>query len=195
MDDEAGDNRTIALSPRRHAVQRTNEAIALELRRQGHSLIAVGEQMGLTTKAATRLIQRGLDRITADTYFDVQHIRAVESEHLDAMTAKLYAVLTAPEQNVGLMMDAVDRLLKVQERRARLFNLDKAPPPAAAAAGDAKLLRPTFRDMTEAELRQLDAVFTAARQRREAEARAHQGLLGDRGSDDRNSAGPDRGRG
>ena len=104
---------------------------AVELRRMGKSYAEIGRQVGISTSRAHALVTRAMIEARASIREDVVELRALEISRLDGMLGGLWP--DARSGNVG----AVDRVLKIMERRARLLGLD-APAKVArtSAAGD-----------------------------------------------------------
>lgn len=91
-------------------------ARALDLRKAGATYDQIAEQVGFSNRGnAYRAIQTALKELTAEPAHEVQRL---EVERLDAMLLGLWG--QARRGNQG----AVDRVLRIQERRARLLGLD-----------------------------------------------------------------------
>ncbi len=113
------------------------DAHAAELRRRGYSYRAIAADMGVTPGAAHVAVQRALRAIVEEP---AQDVRAMELERLDAMERKVQEILARKHITVNngrviylddqpvpddtVTLQAIDRLLKIQERRARLLGLD-----------------------------------------------------------------------
>lgn len=104
-----------AASPRRiDAAEK--RARALDLRKAGATYDQIAQQLGYANRGnAQRAVQTALKEITAEPARDVL---TLELERLDAMLLGLWP--QARRGNLG----AVDRVLRIQERRARLLGLD-----------------------------------------------------------------------
>ncbi len=86
------------------------------LRVQGITYAEIAEGLNLSGKAqAYRICQRALRRVPADS---VTELRQIEGQRLDRLTAILWP------QVLGGNLNAIQTLLRVMERRARLFALD-----------------------------------------------------------------------
>lgn len=127
------------------------DAEAARLRGRGLSYRSIAEQLDVSVSTAHRAVQRGLDAIRAEPAAEV---RLLELERLDRMYTAVVAVLEREHFTVSQgriiyvggdpvvsdgkvvyvggdpllddapVLAAVDRLLKIQERRARLLGLD-----------------------------------------------------------------------
>lgn len=123
------------------------KAQALELRRQGCTYPEIAQQTGTSLSCAHDTVAKAMaERMTqcnelADTLI------AIELDRLDGMFRPLY--LAAVHGDV----QAVDRCLRIMERRARLLGLDKA----ATAQIDLAFRRGTIESYTDAELEQIIA--------------------------------------
>lgn len=104
-----------AASPRRiEAAER--RAKALELRKAGATYDQIANQLGFSNRGnAQRAVQTALKEITAEP---AREVITLEVERLDAMLLGLW-----PRARKG-DLGAIDRVLRIQERRARLLGLD-----------------------------------------------------------------------
>jgi hypothetical protein len=91
---------------------------ALELRRAGLGYEAIGAQLGIGKSQAHRLVQRGLAECRAQVTANADELRSEELSRLDGMLQGLW-----PRARKGEAA-AVDRVLKIGERRAKLLGLD-----------------------------------------------------------------------
>lgn len=117
------------------------DAEAARLRSRGLSYEAIGRELGLDKGNAYKAVQRALDSVVREP---ADELRQLELGRLDDMWQATLAVLEAkhftvsngkliyhPETGGPLLDDgpvlaAVDRLLRIQERRAKLLGLDQA---------------------------------------------------------------------
>lgn len=119
-----------ATSPRALvALQRQQQAV--ELRRAGRSYREIARQVGIGVASAHRLVAAAIAEARTTVQEDVVELRALELSRLDGMLGGLW-----PEARRG-NLGAVDRVLKIMERRAKLLGLD-APAKVARTnpAGD-----------------------------------------------------------
>jgi hypothetical protein len=120
------------------AEARQHEADALQLRRNGAGYAQIAERLGMSVSGAYDAVKRALDRTTQEAAPDV---RKLELERLDSLLVTALTVLARPHPLVqggrivldqqgqplrddGPTLAALDRVLKIQERRARLLGLD-----------------------------------------------------------------------
>lgn len=88
---------------------------ALELRKAGASYRAIAAQLGYSLTGAYKAVDKAL---TATLSEAAEPLRTLELERLDAMQVALWP--QARQGNQG----AVDRILRIMERRAKLLGLD-----------------------------------------------------------------------
>lgn len=124
---------------RRTIEQIERDARAVELRRRHLNYRQIARELDLSTSTAYEAVQRGLADTVAETNDEV---RRQELERLDDLARASLRVLSKthlvvsqgkvakhPETGEVLVDDApvlaaIDRLLKIQERRAKLLGLD-----------------------------------------------------------------------
>jgi len=117
------------------------DAEAARLRSRGLSYEAIGRELGLDKGNAYHAVQRALEATVAEPAAEVRQLelarlddmymavmKVLEAQHFTVSNGKL---IYHPETGGPLLDDApvlqaVDRLLKIQERRARLLGLDAA---------------------------------------------------------------------
>jgi len=102
---------------------------AVELRIAGQSYASIGSAIGCSRQNAFAHVSKAFDEIRAETEKDAAALRAVEIERLDALLRAVWEAAMTGD------FGAVDRALKIAERRARLCGLDM---PALHAATDSK---------------------------------------------------------
>lgn len=102
-------------APARRIEQAERRAQALELRKAGATYEQIGAKLGITNQAAHRLVSRGLAALGKEAAEDVL---ALELSRLDGLLMAMWP--QARRGNHG----AVDRVLRIMERRARLLGLD-----------------------------------------------------------------------
>jgi len=91
---------------------------ALELRRQGLRYEQIAERVGVDTSTAWRLVMKAYQRSLKQNDELAEFNRKLDLERLDAALAALW-----PNVQAGKGW-AIDRLLGILERRARLLGLD-----------------------------------------------------------------------
>jgi vacuolar-type H+-ATPase subunit H len=91
---------------------------ALELRRMAKGYQEIAHALGIGVATAHRHVQSALAESRAQISAEADELRSEELSRLDAMTAGLW-----PRARKGEAA-AVDRMLKIMERRAKLLGLD-----------------------------------------------------------------------
>jgi hypothetical protein len=121
----AASNATSARKTRSLELQRK----ALELRRMGKGYREIGAALGIGRSQAHRLVEAGLEDVKEQIDAEASELKAVELSRLDGMLSGLWA--DARSGNFA----AVDRVLRIMERRAKLLGLD-APVKVAQTTKD-----------------------------------------------------------
>ena len=107
---------------------------ALELRKAGHTYQKIGEHLGCSESRARRVVVKELERIQEDLTEKADGIRSMELERLDTLFRQMYGMAVKGDQG------AVDRCLRIMDRRSKYLGLDM---PVKIAQTDA-----TGRDLT-----------------------------------------------
>jgi hypothetical protein len=102
-------------SPRAIAI-RERMAEALEYRRAGHSYRAIADQMGMSFARIREMVVQAMAEITAEP---AEAVRTMEIARCDELMSAIYADAIAGD------LPSINMVLRIQERRARLFGLDK----------------------------------------------------------------------
>lgn len=102
-----------------NAAQRAAQALALRAQKRTYEEIA--QVCGYNDRAAAhKAVQRELARVVVP---NVEELRKQEAEGLDQLEAECWKRLYS-EEHEKAMLFAVDRIIAIKERRARLFGLD-----------------------------------------------------------------------
>lgn len=101
---------------------------AIELRRSGLGYVEIGAKLNIGKSTAHRLIEAGMESARAQITASVDQLRAEEVSRLDGILATLYPSAAAGD------VQAIDRVIKIGERRAKLLGLDA--PVRMAHGGD-----------------------------------------------------------
>ena len=96
------------------------EREALHRRKCGWTYDRIGEALGITQQAAMACVRRALEKVAAECSEKAEEVRQLELDRLDAMLMGLWS--KAEEGDPA----AVDRVLRIQERRAKYLGLDVA---------------------------------------------------------------------
>ena len=97
---------------------RQREAKAFELRLQGLSLRKIGEQIGVTGAAVSKMLSRRVAKINEQSDKDVSHLRRIELERLDTMWEALHAEAKAGD------VKAIKACIEIIKCRSRLLGLE-----------------------------------------------------------------------
>jgi hypothetical protein len=120
-------NRTSPAKARRLELQ----GQALELRRAGNGYEAIAEKLGIGKSSAHRMVEAAMAGARAQIAASVDELRADEITRLDGMLAKLWPKVTDDPD-----LAVIDRIIKIGERRAKLFGLDAPVRTAIQGGGD-----------------------------------------------------------
>lgn len=89
---------------------------ALELRKTGETFDAIAARLGYKTRqAAYTAVDRALKRVLQEP---TDEVRKIEAERLDALLLAMWTPAQQGDQG------AIDRVLRIMERRARLLGID-----------------------------------------------------------------------
>lgn len=99
----------------------TERLTALNARRGGATFDEIAEQMGLPVKRVQRILQDALADARQQVAEQAAELRAMELSRLDALQMGVWGAAAAGN------LFAVDRVLKIMERRAKLLGLDVQP--------------------------------------------------------------------
>lgn len=89
---------------------------AMQCRLSGMTYIQIGEALGISNRAAFHHVKHEIDAAIAQTAEAAEQVRQIELERLDSLMTGLW--LRRQEEGV------IDRILKIQDRRARYLGLD-----------------------------------------------------------------------
>lgn len=93
-------------------------AKAFELRKMGLSLEAVGQQLGVSRQRAHKLISQSLAELDALNTQTLNELREMDLARLDDALLQMMVQVKCGNQG------AVDRMIRILERRAKLMGLD-----------------------------------------------------------------------
>lgn len=107
----------MAKTGRRNLAAAARQADALRLRKEGRTFEEIGAALGISRQAAHKAVSSALKAVTREPALELQ---ALELERLDALTAAVWPAASSGD------LPAVDRVLRLMERRAKLCALDGA---------------------------------------------------------------------
>jgi hypothetical protein len=102
------------------AAQRGTQA--LDLRKGGMTYQQIGQVMGVNESRAYQLVQRELVRLNAQRTEAAAEVSRLEAERLDNLLAAVWPKATEGD------LAAVDRVLSIMSRRAKLLGIDQEKP-------------------------------------------------------------------
>lgn len=141
------------------------QAEALELRKAGATYPEIAKRLGYRDKsAAYRAVAAALDELAEETSASAEQLRELENSRLDRLHTIAWAQAT---QNRDLA--AVDRAIRISERRAKLYGLDlNEKRQADAAQAQATITAQTAEAIYQIITRVLDGLQLTAEQQARA---------------------------
>lgn len=103
------------------ALQAKEAEACFELKAKGWSVRRIAVEVGLSPTTVQRRITEECERRLSPK---VEHLRTVMDGTLDAVQTYLQSILDDPEASAVLKLNAIDRLGRTMERRAKLHGLD-----------------------------------------------------------------------
>lgn len=100
----------------------------LELRRQGVTIRAIADQVGKSSTRVHQVLLAALQQIAKETEVEVRELRMLENDRLDRALQAIWPGVEAGD------LKAIDRLIRIIERRSRLFGLDSPSKPTPTNA-------------------------------------------------------------
>lgn len=97
---------------------KSREREALELRKAGATYQQIADKIGLTVEGSRLAVKRSLASLTAIAGEAAEEVRSIELERLDVMLLGIWDKARRGD------VQAIDRVLRIQERRARFLSLD-----------------------------------------------------------------------
>lgn len=93
-------------------------AVAVELRKAGHTLQGIADSLQCSKTYAHKLISEALGELAKQSAHTTEELRELESMRLDALWDKTYALAEVGD------MSAINTCIRISERRSKLFGLD-----------------------------------------------------------------------
>lgn len=108
--------------PLMHAAQaRTTEA--LDLRLKGYTYPEIARAMSLSNEGARKAVLRGMEELRTERAETAPEVREQEAARLDRMLQRLEH-MAEDADDASTLLAVQDRMLRIQDRRARLLGLD-----------------------------------------------------------------------
>jgi len=95
-----------------------NQAMAIELRKQGYTYAEIGTRLKVTAPRAYQYVQKALQEIAKVTLQNAEDLRNLELERLDMAASAIAKAVKAGEIN------AINTLIRISESRRRLLGID-----------------------------------------------------------------------
>jgi IS30 family transposase len=127
------------------------KAKAVELRRKGYQFKEIGRELGVTEGRAHQIISEECKRWRDNSQEAVEDLRQFEAMELEELRKHLWQMIDNAEDPAALTPALIDKFLKLQERRAKLFGLD-APEKKELAGRGGGPLQVNFQYEGDAEL-------------------------------------------
>lgn len=131
--------------------QMVREGQAIDLREAGASYRAMADAMGMSINGVRSLLLRACGRLVQNSKEKVDEIVAMEIRRLDKMFLAVYPAACGGD------LQAIDRALRIMERRARLEGLDKPTKIAPTDAEGADLYRVMASKLSSEQLMAIEA--------------------------------------
>lgn len=107
-------------TPAKRVVRDERAALALTLRKAGATYEQIAQRVGISKQRAHQLVMEELRKLAEDCGESASKVRTLELERLDRMLLALWERATNGDEK------AIDRILRIQERRAKMLGLDAA---------------------------------------------------------------------
>lgn len=121
---------------RSKSLTRREQAVALRV--QGLSYLEIGRRMSITKQTAHSLVTKGLQETARRMAEDAEDVRQIELDRLDL------AIALVMERVKKKDLAAVERLVRLEERRAKLLGLDAPDKYEHAGVGGSTLAAPVI---------------------------------------------------
>lgn len=104
-------------SPRRALAQERRKK-AFDLRKAGANYQQIGDALGMSRQGVRKTVEAAIDQLDEDVRDAAIHYRALQLERLERMHFGLWTRAINGDDN------AVDRIVKIMDRQAKLLGLD-----------------------------------------------------------------------
>ena len=175
----APDVRSISVTdkPKRRSSGRKLETMenvqtAISLRKAGATYDEIGKQLMVSTQMAWKYVSKGIAILADKTGEDARIIKAMIVARMDSMLVKLWSLFETEDLPVKDMLAIVDRIGRMDERRARMECLEERTPSVAVNIDMRHRANDAFGTALEGatldEKREMLRILEAASERREA---------------------------
>lgn len=128
-----------AKTSKRKTAASIHEVEALRMRAEGKSFAEIGEALGLTVSGVSRLLDRALDRVHEDIKEAAHRHVADQLVKIDRAEEFAARVVFGSSEEAEVKLKAIDRLVRLWERKSKLIGLDSPTRITATVEAD----RPT----------------------------------------------------
>lgn len=119
MSGKRQDSHTITVAERRTKV--------LAFRKAGASLRAIADELRSSPATVSRDVRAALRDLAEQQRAEAVELRALEAARLDDWQLAATRILQSETASAATRLGAIDRLVRISERRARLLGLDMQP--------------------------------------------------------------------
>lgn len=119
----------------------------VDLRLRGGTYREIAEEAGCSLSHAWRLVTRAVEAWNEEAAEGAEVLRRIEAERLDGITRRLWPLIDCDDP----ALPAVDRMLRVMERRAKLLGLD-APAKIAPTNPEGDAAYNPYEELADADL-------------------------------------------
>lgn len=119
----------------RRIVARARESTALEMRAGGATYRSIAQELNVSPPAAFKAVTRAISKMVAANNELARNVVELELIRLDRL---LFAIWPAATERGSL--EAVDRVLKIMERRSKFLGLDAPVKTVVGDMGEAEFL-------------------------------------------------------
>lgn len=127
---------------------------ALKRRIAGGSYRAIARELGVSEAQAFRDVQAELDKLAQQAQEEASRLRVLELRRLDEMLIRLSPMLY-PKSGDNVNLGAIDRALKIMERRAKLLGLDAPEKTEVSGPGGASIHHRQFIEYNKDQLKEI----------------------------------------
>ena len=107
-----------------HLAAADRQAQALDLRRAGASVRDIGRALGVDHTTAKKYLDKAMADLQAAQNEKAEATRAVELDRLDRLHMAAWPLATGKDTDADTRFKAIDRLVRIADRRAKLLGLD-----------------------------------------------------------------------
>ena len=97
---------------------------ALKMRKEGRTYPEIGEELGISKQRANQIVRAELEIINKDLAEEVEELRRLELERLDALFRKAFEAATTGGSVLLFDPKATEACLKIMDRRTKLLGMD-----------------------------------------------------------------------